>query len=374
MKIKFIVLIGALSLAGCKNDQNDPCSHGFDQLPMLAHIGEQIVLPRYAGLETRLDALKAAAEQLTAQPDQSNLDATRTAWQAAYLYWQRASLFEFGPADSRQLRSKMGLFPVFTGRIENNISSGSYDLSAMSNEYARGLPAVEYLLYGTASDDAGILAKFVSDAQAAARRQYLTDLCAAMLQEVQTVHHAWRSDGGNYISTFKNTSGVAQGTPVSFLVNALSQHYESIKNNKIGTPVGAKTGYVAAPDKVEALFCPALSIPLALAALQGSQDLFNGKSESGAADGLGLDDYLNATGAQQAGQPLAQLINNQYTLATNALNALLPATLYDALGTQLQAVKTAYAHIVNQIVYIKTDMPSVLCVSITYVDNTDDGD
>jgi hypothetical protein len=56
------------------------------------------------------------------------------------------------------------------------------------------------------------------------------------------------------------------------------------------------------------------------------------------------------------------------------LEALRPETLNGAIQTNFNAVKTAYGHAQNQVIYLKTDLPSVLCISITYIDNTDDGD
>jgi hypothetical protein len=87
-----------------------------------------------------------------------------------------------------------------------------------------------------------------------------------------------------------------------------------------------------------------------------------------------LDDYLQAAGAEKDGRPLVEIINAQYQTAIQGLRALQPATLSQAIVNSNQAARAAYAHVLNQVVYLKTDLPSLLCVSITYVDNVDDGD
>lgn len=370
------ILLFAFVAAGwgaCKNN-NDPCAHEFDQTAMLTNIGNNVILPRYALLQDKITDLHLAVQAFVANPQQGALDTLRQMWQAAYLQWQRAAIFEFGPAENHSLRSSMGNFPVFTARVEEGVTTGVYNLDDPAYEYARGLPVFDYLLYGLDTNDNGILAKYTSDTYASQRRQYISDVAQKMDDKVTAMHGGWLEQGGNFISSFNTTTGVAEGKPVSLLVNQLNAHYELLKNQKIGVPVGAKTSYIVAPNKVETYYYRDFSLPLALEALDASLDAFLGVGELTGTDGQGLDDYLDATGAEQNNQPLATVIKNQYALAQSSLQALQPANLHDALSADLEAVKAAYAHLQNQVVYLKTDMPAVLCVSITYIDNTDDSD
>ncbi|MCB0614576.1 MAG: peptidase M75, partial [Phaeodactylibacter sp.] len=59
--------------------------------------------------------------------------------------------------------------------------------------------------------------------------------------------------------------------------------------------------------------------------------------------------------------------------ALDALS-LVQAPLSGAIEGNNERVVNAYNEITRQLVNIKTDMPSVLCVSITYVDNASDSD
>ena len=120
-----------------------------------------------------------------------------------------------------------------------------------------------------------------------------------------------------------------------------------------------------------------ISLDLALASVRASKDLFLGIGEGSSHNGQGLDDYLNAVEAARdnIAAPLATTISSQFDLATTQLEALRPlGSLQQAIRNDINAVKLPYAAIVNQIVYLKTDLPSLLCVSITYSDITDDGD
>jgi len=377
----FFAALLLLSWAGCKDPQQDPCASDYDQSALLQNVGENIIVPRYQNFSMRADELYIAANDFTTQSDAANLAALREAWRAAYLSWQRVAMLEFGAAEADGgLRAMLNSYPTFSDRIEQTITAGdtsSIDLNTPFYQYARGFAALDYLLYGVASDEAGTLTKYTSDPQAAMRRFYLMKVADHLRTHAQRVYTAWRADAGNYLLTFTTTTGVATGTSISLLVNQLSANFEEIKNNKLGTPLGAKVSYIAAPNKVEA-FYSGISLDLALEAVAASRDLFAGKHEHGTTDGQGLDDYLNAVEAARDEAPatllsadiLAQLERCRTTLEdTRALG-----TLSQAITADINAVKPAYAAAVNQIVLLKTDLPSLLCVSITYSDMTDDGD
>ena len=100
--------------------------------------------------------------------------------------------------------------------------------------------------------------------------------------------------------------------------------------------------------------------------------MYLGKANTGE-NRLGLDDYLATIGAQKNGQSLNQIIQTQFTAAQSALNAL-SGKLSDAVDNNTSTVETAYNELSKQLVNIKTDMPSVMCISITYIDNPSDSD
>lgn len=352
--------------------KEDPCSHDFDQAAMLAHIGSQIILPSYEDLQVQIDAMKTATQAFLGTPNENSLSTLRTAWKAAWKSWQRAGIYEFGPAAEQELRATLNNFPVNTTQLNTGIDAGTYDLNSVTYSYANGFPALDYLLYGVATTDAAVVAMYDTDTKATNRRKYLEDVVAQIVSKVNTVNTAWEATGGNYINTFSTTTGVAAGQPVSLLVNQLNANYELTKNDKIGTPVGAKISYTIQPSKVEAYYSR-ISLDLAIESVKATKNLFLGIAANGT-NGLGLDDYLAAANAQKNEQALEKLIEEQYNLLLTELNALKPSTLHDALTSDLEKVKSTYAAAQNQVIYTKTDLASVLCISITYADNTDDGD
>jgi hypothetical protein len=144
-----------------------------------------------------------------------------------------------------------------------------------------------------------------------------------------------------------------------------------IKREKLGVPSGVLTLGFSNPDKVEA---PGLAISkeLALEALKASKSLYLGMSVSDA-DGLGLDDYLTEVNALKSEEKLDDLIQNQFELAIRSIENL-ELTLQEEARDNQENVENAYAEVTKNLVNLKTDLPSVLCVSITYIDNPSDSD
>lgn len=366
------VFIFLCFLSSCKTDDNNTCATDFDQLSLLSNLGNNIILPSYQKLATDADDLDIAAIDFVNNPSVGNLTILRNLFQTTWTTWQTASIFEFGPAETEEMRSYMNNFPVFVTRLNDAISTGNYDLTTETYSYTRGFPALDYLLYGVANSDNDIVDLYSTASDASNRQQYLKDVTALIKQKANIVYDEWKTDGANYLNTFTSTEGVANGKPLSDLVNQLNQAYELFKNNKIGTPISAKTGYIPIlPDNVEAVYSRQ-SLSLAIAAAKANKAVFLGLANG--TDGTGLDDYLMATNATKGSEPLQNVIINQYDAAINALMDIQPNSLHDAINNTINDVKAAYAAAQNQVVHLKTDMPSALCISITYIDNVDDGD
>jgi predicted lipoprotein len=371
----FLALL--LFATACKRPDDNRCATDFDQLELLNNVGSNIIEPSYFYLSTATSVLESEVATFVSGPSLVQLTATRARLLAAWEAWQKAALYEFGPAEEEDLRNFCNNFPANITRINEGLTTGTYDLRTPAYSYARGFPALEYLLYGENKTDAEIIDLFTTDALAANRRQYLNDLATLLRMKTQTVYEAWKEDEGNYLNTFTTTEGVANGTPLSNLINQWNKNYELIKNNRLGDPISAKTGYVPLlPDNVEAYYSRH-SLTLLIKAVEAQKALFLGLVETSTTtneDRVGLDDYLDATDAKKGSENLSTVIINQYDATLAALNALSPRSLQEAITADTEAVKAAYAAAQNLTVLTKTDLPAALCVSITYIDNVDDGD
>ncbi len=358
-KIIFPLLLSLLLFACKEDDKGDPCDITFDQAAMFANIADKLIQPALAEFQEAVGSLQVAADSFTASPDESGLEAVRDAMKAAWLSWQAVAPYNFGPAETVFLRSSLNNFPANTAEIEENIASGNYDFN-LPDAYDKGFPALDYLLFGLGNNEAEIVAKY---APGNAYSQYVKDIVTDIQSRLNQTKAEWAN---GYRNSFVQNTGTAAGTSLSLLINQLNANYEILKRDRIGLPSGVLTLDIANPTKVEA-FYSGLSLDLAIASLEASILQYTGGS------GQGLDDLLQAAGAMKGNETLDAVIQAQFAKAMNALQVL-PAPLSATVENDQQAVQQAYAALSQQLVHTKTDMPSVLCVAITYVDNPSDSD
>jgi predicted lipoprotein len=366
MKRLFLSLsiISLLGWTACDPEtEENPCEVDFDQSAMFQNYANDLIIPAYIRLKSEVDRLVTKTEAFNNNPTDLALTELQYAFFGTYNLWQDAAQYDFGPADEVFLRNSVNNFPVDTAVILTNISDGGYTFDS-PDAYDKGLPALDYLLFNTYDNNAEILDRFTTNSQAAEYKKYILDIAEDIQTRVNHTYNGWVL--GEYTATFNTNTGTAAGSSLSLLVNNFNENYELIKRDKIGIPSGILTLGFTNPTKVEAYYS-GYSIELAKSALQATVNMY--RSESG----LGLDDYLTTIGTQKNGQSLNQVILDQFLLAENALDAL-SGRLSDEVTNNTTSVETAYNELSKQLVSIKTDMPSVMCISITYIDNPSDSD
>lgn len=360
-----LACLAVLSSCGPDKEGGDPKTE-YDRQAMVANYAENLIVPGYTVFKNKTEAMHTAINAFVAAPATGTLATARTAYQEAYKAWQDVSMYEFGPAEEQLLRANLNVYPTSAAEIENNISSGSYDLQASANLDAKGFPALDYLLY-EAGPEAAVVDQYTSGASTANRKKYLQEISSLITQRANTVYTGWTS--GNYAATFKNAPGTAVGSAVANLVNQLNFDIDVTKRAKIGFPSGRFTAGSALPEKVEAYYSQT-SLELLKQAIRAEKAVFMGMTANGT-DGPGLDDYLDHVEAPYGEGLLSDAIEAQFDAALAAANAV-QGPLSEAVTTQPQAVTKVYDELQKLIVLTKTDLPSALGVTITYTDN--DGD
>lgn len=355
-----------LGLAACDdNDSNskaDKQSGEFDRQAMLTNIGQNVILPNYQDFKTKTRTLQKGIESFVTEPNVSNLEEARSAFNAAYQSWQRVTPYNFGPAKQMALRSNLNTFPTDGDAIESRIQQNEYQWGPYDND-TKGFPALDYLLYKEQGNETIVESFKDSD-----RGQYLAAVADDIAKQSQKVYNRWQSADGNYIETFINATGNDKGSSLALMVNQLNFDFEIIKDEKLGIPAGKKSMGEIFPKKVEAYYSQE-SLPLLKANLNAIENLFMGRYEGN--DKLGLDDHLDALNAERDGKLLSQVINNQFSKIRENLENI-PQPMPSAIKDKHEKVNASFRAIKRQVVFIKTDMPSALGVRITYQDN--DGD
>lgn len=357
------LLIQSCGKSGDGTKKPDTGSTSFDRKALLTNLSANVIIPAYTSYSAAVVSLDAAITAFNASPDAAKLATLQAAFKVTYQQWQSTSTFGFGPAaDKLDLRVNTNTYPADVAQMTANITSGTYNSALLANLAAKGLPALDYLLFGVGADNTAILTLYTTDSKAANRKTYLAALSAELKTNAATVLAAWN---GSYKITFLNADGNDVGSSVGQLVNQLVYDYEILKNFEIGIPAGVQSLGTTFPNKVQAYYSKT-SVQLALLHIKALQDIYTGK------DGIGLDDYLVSANAKYTdGKPLNDVIKAQFATATAKLQTLADP-LSDQIKTSPATVTAAYTELQRLTVLLKTDMTSSLGILITYGDN--DGD
>ncbi|WP_205521188.1 imelysin family protein [Psychroflexus aurantiacus] len=370
IKRTFLALFtGVIFMFSCSSDDTsggtDNQTDNFDRSAMLVNWADNIIIPVYEDLNSKLEILAAEKEVFIAEPTPTNLFSLRTAWQDAYKVWQYAEMFNVGMAENINYIFQMNVYPTNVQDIQNNIESQDYDLSSVNNNDAVGFPALDYMLYGVGSTETEVVDFYTTSASADKRKIYLSDLTDRMQSLTQTVLEDWKN---GYRDTFvSSTDNTATGS-INLVVNDFIYYYEKgFRANKFGIPAGVFSQNPL-PDRVEAYYTYDFSKVLALEAMTAVQDFFNGRAYQSGSDGRSLADYLNSINGSE---DLSTSITSQYAAARTKINTL-NDSFAEQVNTNNVAMTETFDSIQLAVVLLKVDMLQALDISVDYVDA--DGD
>ncbi|MGN6646119.1 MAG: imelysin family protein [Cytophaga sp.] len=367
----FSILLVTASCGKKDKGSETPQGNSTDRAAMLTNIADNLVLPAYASFETKLNAMISKSDAFRNDPTTATLADYRTAWADAYVEWQKAALYEFGPAADNALNSYMNIYPTNVTNIQANIQAGNANLDVSGAYPTQGFPALDYLLNGSAATDNEIIALYTTDADAAKRKAYLLQLTNQMHSKFDLVYQTWKT---SYRDSFVSNTGTGLFSSTSLMVNGIVFYYERyIRSGKFGVPSGAMVNGVVSAQSVEGYYNKTISLSLAKAAHKAFVDFFNGKSVLTNTEGASLKTYLDGLGAKDATTQvlLSENINTQFAVISGKLN-LLTDDLSNEVATNNTAMIAVYNEMQKLIGLIKVDMTSAMSITITYTDN--DGD
>lgn len=326
----------------------------LDRQDMLRHYADDLIIPAFNNLQTNVDALQKASETLASQPTLANLSALQLAWTKSQLAWQAANAYNFGPAGElgsrMRLVQEIGTFPVSVLKIETNIAKG-LPVPNDPNYEARGLLAIEYLIFDEKGDHQRILDGLIT----ASRQVYLRKQIANLKDHVDEVVTGWAT----YRDTFINDESTAAGSSISNLYNEFLRSYEALEKAKVSKPLAAPTGQTP-PSSVEAYYS-GQSLDFIRAHFAALENIWRGRVDK--ADGPGFDDYLKTVAG---GPALATNIEAQLTAIRQALTDLGGAS---SLTKQIQANPTKVQKLQTELQkgsrLFKEDMSSLLGLTVT---------
>jgi predicted lipoprotein len=345
-----------LGLTACKEETGGPATQSFDRGSMLAYYADQHIQPAFDSLSSAAQDLHSRLLGLAAQPSPVQLGELRATWTRVYLHWQKAAVFNLGPAAEQGLRKRMseelGTFPVSETKINNYLNAGDTSFANFDRD-SRGLFAIEYLLFaGTDADALNRLAQTPV-------RNYLLALSNRFGGETSRITTEWRA----YRSEFVGNTATSAGSPTVQLYNEFLLSYEGLKNFKLGLPLGLRMGQTQAePQKVEA-FYSGQSLAGISSQMQVLEAFWRGNNSTGFRAYLlastGGEELVNRTEAQ------LRIIEARITACgTGRLDSLITANPQPAIDLHTELQRNTR--------FFKSDMSSLLGLTITF--SSGDGD
>ncbi len=357
LKQGILALLAGILFSSCKETSDPHQSVNFDRKAMLINWADNLIMPAYLDFEAKIDSFHKSVDALSIEESQASLQLSRALFEDLQLSFQAAKIFEVGPAAQIGFRSAVNIFPADTSKILANISQGDLDFETATNIDAKGLPAIDYLLYARADE------LLVNDDMQA----YLQKCADHIHHQIRQILTAWN---GGYREDFIAATGTDIGSSLGQMVNAMNKDFELIKNAKIGFPAGKRTMGTPYPYTAEAPYSDH-SLAMAIANVEAIHRLYLGTSFDQSEINLSLRDYLAEMQVVQGEDALDEDIH-QTLLATLAALGNIPAPFSDAVVNHPQEVDAAYQKMIDAVILLKSEMPSVLGVLITYQDN--DGD
>ena len=331
----------------------------------------------------RMEAFRAHALTLRTEtkafaqdPTSVRRSAAQQAFLAAYASFQQVELFRFGPVArmmddpaGKDVRDRIYAFPQANPcMVDQRIVDKKYTSAFTSLLIgARGLSALEYLLFNSGSQNACADAVGINKSGgwvalgASGMKQRRADYAAAAAKDVVAqmdgLLAAWSSDGGGFADALRNGGGeVYDGEQAA--LNAVSHGLfyleKEIKDLKLGLPLGLVEGCVTAPclERVESPYAK-VSTDNLRQNLIGFRRLFEGCGKNGT--GLGFDEWLREVGASDLANDMVRSLAD----AQASLDTLDPA-LEQTLASNVDKALAVHAAVKKLNDLLKTDFVTTL--------------
>ena len=223
-----ILILLSVVIVSCSDDNGGNPKSDIDKTALLTNYADNFIIPAYDTLHQKITILESTLNELKNSYNQLTLNMLRTNFTELCVAWQKCSQYEFGPAEDVLLRQSINTFPTDTVLIEKFILSGEYTLTTSSSFKAKGLPALDYLLFNTTESNEQ---EYFTNEN---RLAYMTAIVKDLKDNITYVHDGW----DEYKSEFVSKTGNDVGSSLSQMINQFVFDYEVAKRAKVGFPLG----------------------------------------------------------------------------------------------------------------------------------------
>jgi hypothetical protein len=363
--MKKIVIVFAVMIGLNACDGGEGIGDSFNRTLMLTDLADNLIIPSYNQLQTSAEKLEESIATFTNTPSLANLETAQQDWITLYTDWQWATAFNFGPAGEeglqKSLTEEIGTFPVSESKLQTILENGTFNLNDFNRD-ARGIFALEYLLFNVEHDQEALVAAMVNEN----RKSYSLALIQNIKTKVETVHNTWT---GSYKTFFVSNNGSDAGSSTSELYNEFVKSFEGLKNFKVALPLGLRAGQTQAePTKVEAYYS-GQSITGIRQHWLAIKSIWYGTSRNGNA-GTGFYEYLKEVAG---GEALIKATEQQLATVDSQLALLSDETSFSRqIETNKLPLESLSIELQRQTRYFKSDLSSLIGIAITFASG--DGD
>jgi predicted lipoprotein len=380
-------LLLLLVLVAC----NEPVPEKTPRKQALESVTRDIFIPMLTQLELGAGVLDDAAQELCAPPaaerSMVRLDETRAAWSRACERWKLSDVMSFGPhlMAPHMFASDIDFWPVREGSIDALLGAamgaGDEDggvaeagkalpeLPETLTASQKGLPAIEYLLFGPRDQT---LAAFRDGARGDQRCAYLQRMTDTLAHDTSELRRVFAEEFAPDFTLEHNPNERYDSVNEAFgeLVNNMVFAVETVRGTRLAKPLGLTAGGVPQPELVESRYSEQ-SIRAAVAVLEGVRLVFLGEApgdDSPPTHIYGIHSVL-----QSRGLDFSSEYTSLHLAAVAALEAI-PAPLSQAVVDDAAKVQLARDAITDLLMLLQVDVAQALSVTATFGRNDGDGD
>lgn len=333
---------------------------------VLHHVAHEVAEPAFDGFRLAAHAAADRASALCDAPDAARLAAARDAWIAERDAWQRLLPFNFGPIADQMQQGPLDFWPARPDTIDAAITDAPAAIDAAylatRGTSAKGMPALEYLLFGT---DAAAVLPALQGPDGPRRCAYAVALAGDIAARADQLATAWSPGYAETLARAGDGSAVygSAQAGVDEVTNKLIDALAVMVKAKLDTPLGNLTGAAVDPALLESRFAGRSKADLATD-LAAVWSVYHGADPRVDAGGL-------AVLVNDVDPGLNQRVHVQYESAVQAVAAI-PEPMSDALVNARNAVQFARDEVDALRRMLKLDVASALGVTLSLSDN--DGD
>lgn len=154
------LLLGTMTIGtGCSNNvaslqtsSANETSTSANETVVLTDFVDRLVIPTYQELIAKSTQLEQAVATFVKTPNEQNLKAAQSAWQATRTPWEQSEAFAFGPAESLGYDANLDDWPVnqtdVTGLIKSQEKLDQNYVETKLQSTQKGFHTIEYFLFG----------------------------------------------------------------------------------------------------------------------------------------------------------------------------------------------------------------------------------